>query len=348
MDLSKIGLFIKELRKENKMSQQNLADMIPIDRTGLSKWENGETIPPIDKMIKICEIFKISIDELISGERSNKENINIHRNNLFDYLISQDSKYRKIKKILFSTLIIIFILIVIFLIYYFNQTYNTEKIFKINTSSENYVVENGILIITRETSYFKIGAINNEILNITIYHKKNGKNIVMFEGSSDSLITDFNGYNGFINNKNIDKIKDNLYLKINEDEVKLYLTEYYNNDDLILKTWVANPDSQNSEITKINNKIPQKIKKEFKCDKLTCTKIIDDIQVDYFTENNTIFINDKDNNVQYDITYNKLYFNNSNINFIVDNDEFICKSNSCIGYEKLYKKYYINIIKKYI
>ena len=45
MDLSKIGLFIKELRKENKMSQQNLADMIPIDRTGLSKWENGETIP---------------------------------------------------------------------------------------------------------------------------------------------------------------------------------------------------------------------------------------------------------------------------------------------------------------
>ena len=94
MDLNKIGLFIKELRKEKKMSQQQLADKIPIDRTGLSRWENGDVLPPVDKMKLLCEIFDISVDELLSGERSTIINKSTHQKKLFDYLISQDSKYK--------------------------------------------------------------------------------------------------------------------------------------------------------------------------------------------------------------------------------------------------------------
>ena len=348
MNLKKVGLFIKQLRNENKISQQKLADMIPIDRTGLSKWENGETLPPIDKMKILCDIFKISIDELISGERTTQNNKNIQKNNLFNYLIAQDSKYKKLKQFFIILLLILFIIVFLFLMYYFSQTYNTEKVYKVDTLSEKCVIINGLLVITRETSYFRIGAINNEIIDIKILYKNNEKEVIMFEGSSDSLIIDFYGYNGFINNKNFDEVKNNLYLKINEEIFKLYLTEYYKNDNFILKKWNSNSKNQDLKKEGINNEIPAKIKEEFDCTKEICKKKINGIQIDYFIDINTIFLKDKNNVIEYNFSYKEFKFNSPNINFTMNDEKLICNSKSCLDYKNIYEKYYTNIIKKYI
>ena len=83
---NKTGEFIRKLRSDNKMSQNDLAEMIPIDRSVISKWERGEATPPIDKMKILCKIFHVTIDELISGEFKTKENEEEHENNLFDFL----------------------------------------------------------------------------------------------------------------------------------------------------------------------------------------------------------------------------------------------------------------------
>ena len=84
MDVEKIGLFIKKLRTDRKMSQYDLADLIPIDRSVVSKWERGEVLPPVDKMKILCDIFDITVDELISGELKTNENEKAHQTNLFD------------------------------------------------------------------------------------------------------------------------------------------------------------------------------------------------------------------------------------------------------------------------
>ncbi len=75
MDSNKIGAFIKSLRIENNMSQKELADRIPINREAISKWECGRTIPDSQTLLRLSEIFNVSIDEIIHGELKQKVDI---------------------------------------------------------------------------------------------------------------------------------------------------------------------------------------------------------------------------------------------------------------------------------
>lgn len=348
MDLEKIGLFIKELRKQNKMSQQKLADMIPIDRSGLSRWENGEVQIPIDKMKILCEIFNISVDELISGERTNINNRMEQRKNLFNYLSIQDSKYKKIKKLFIIILIILIVFAISFLIYYFSQTYNTEKAYKIYTKSSDYVIKNGILVTTRETSYFKIGGINDKIQDIILYYKKDNENIIIFKGDSDSLLVNLYYEKTPINSKQMKDISENLYVKIDDEEVKLYFNEIYKNKKVIFNDWEDEFDVENQVEVNINKKIPKKIKEEFKCDENMCNKLINNIQIYYLISDDILYIKDGEVSIEYDILNDDFYFNNKKISFNIKNAIFDCKLNECGEYNQAYEKYYKNIIKKYI
>ena len=348
MDQNKIGLFIKELRKEKKMSQQQLADKIPIDRTGLSRWENGDVLPPVDKMKLLCEIFDISVDELLSGERSTIINKADHQKNLFDFLINQDSKYKKVKKFAIWASIVLLLITITFFIYYFYQTYNTEKVYKIYTESDEYVIKNGILVTTRETSYFKIGAINDNIYDIEIYYKDNNKKVIMFKGSSDSLLVDLYHNGTLINGKTVSNISDNLYMKIDDREIKIYIKQYYKNSNLILKNTNYEYDTNNQKASSDNVEIPIKIVKNFKCDNEICIKTENDLQIYYNIEDNIIYLTEDNIYVQYDLTNDVFNFNNSTMNFSIENGNLNCSTGNCSEYDKMYEKYYVNLIKKYL
>lgn len=60
---------IYKLRTEKGYSQGDLADMLEVSRQSISKWENG-SVPELDKLIKLSEIFEVTIDELIKDEMS--------------------------------------------------------------------------------------------------------------------------------------------------------------------------------------------------------------------------------------------------------------------------------------
>lgn len=74
MDYNKIGNFIAAERKEKKLTQAKLAEKIFVSEKTVSKWENGKGIPDTNLLPKLCEIFNISLNELLSGERMLKEN----------------------------------------------------------------------------------------------------------------------------------------------------------------------------------------------------------------------------------------------------------------------------------
>jgi len=73
MDQIKIGAFLKELRKENNLSQEQLADRFNVSSRSISRWENGNTMPDISVMIELAEFYDIDIRELISGERKSEK-----------------------------------------------------------------------------------------------------------------------------------------------------------------------------------------------------------------------------------------------------------------------------------
>lgn len=64
-----IGEKIYEYRTAKNLSQGDLADMLEVSRQSVSKWENNAAVPDLDKIIKLSEIFGISIDELVKGEK---------------------------------------------------------------------------------------------------------------------------------------------------------------------------------------------------------------------------------------------------------------------------------------
>lgn len=53
------------LRKENGWSQEELAEKCQVSRQAIAKWENGESVPAIEKMIFLAELYEVSLDELV-------------------------------------------------------------------------------------------------------------------------------------------------------------------------------------------------------------------------------------------------------------------------------------------
>lgn len=68
MDQIKIGRFIAERRKAVKLTQAQLAEKLNITDRAVSKWETGRAMPDSSIMLELCDILKISVNELLSGE----------------------------------------------------------------------------------------------------------------------------------------------------------------------------------------------------------------------------------------------------------------------------------------
>lgn len=74
MNQEKIGKFIKILRKEKKLTQNELATKLGVTDKSISNWENGKNMPDLSLFKPLCEILGITINDLISGEKLNKDN----------------------------------------------------------------------------------------------------------------------------------------------------------------------------------------------------------------------------------------------------------------------------------
>ena len=99
MNIDKIGKFIKELREEKGLTQDELAKKIPISRQAISKWERGLAIPDAQTLLKLSEFFSVSVNEILSGEKKNKYN-SLYSNFSFVFrnFIRAISKFKNVRK----------------------------------------------------------------------------------------------------------------------------------------------------------------------------------------------------------------------------------------------------------
>ncbi len=61
---------LQNLRKERNLSQEEFAEIMNVSRQAVSKWESGQSLPEIDKLIEISNYFVVSIDNLIKNEKT--------------------------------------------------------------------------------------------------------------------------------------------------------------------------------------------------------------------------------------------------------------------------------------
>ncbi|WP_458458422.1 helix-turn-helix domain-containing protein [Pseudobutyrivibrio sp.] len=69
LDLIKIGSFISNVRKEQGLTQKQLAERVGVSDKAVSRWETGKGLPDTSIMSDLCEVLGININELLSGER---------------------------------------------------------------------------------------------------------------------------------------------------------------------------------------------------------------------------------------------------------------------------------------
>lgn len=115
---------LKIIRKENNLSQEQLAERLNVSRQAVSKWESGQSYPEMDKVLLICKLFNYNIDELMNEnikevEESKQSNINFNKaiQNFFDLItklvdmITSMSPKQIIKCLLEQIVVCLFILL---------------------------------------------------------------------------------------------------------------------------------------------------------------------------------------------------------------------------------------------
>ena len=100
MDQVKIGKFIAICRKNNNLTQMQLAEKLNITDRAISKWENGKSMPDSGIMLDLCKELKISVNELLSGEMIEMKNYNESvEKNLLDMVKQKEETDKRLLKI---------------------------------------------------------------------------------------------------------------------------------------------------------------------------------------------------------------------------------------------------------
>lgn len=133
------------LRKEMSWSQEDLANEINVSRQAVSKWEQNQSVPDMDKIIKMSELFKVSVDSLVKDDieiiqERQSEKINLKSLNLEDAQTYLTLVFIQSKKIAFSVMLFILSPVVLIILTSLSEL-NSTKI------SENSASAIGLIIL---------------------------------------------------------------------------------------------------------------------------------------------------------------------------------------------------------
>ncbi len=154
MNQEKIGKFIAELRKQKKLTQEQLAEKLGITKNAVSKWERGLGLMDLSLLKPLSEILGVSVTEILNGEKIDEE-IDLKSEEILidtlDYSAKEIKKVKKNKFIIILLTIVITILSIVILdtiqaIVFKNSPIISWRIEDAN-DSDSYV-DKGILIDT--------------------------------------------------------------------------------------------------------------------------------------------------------------------------------------------------------
>ncbi len=82
MDQKKIGAFLRELRKEQGLTQTQLAEQFSVSDRTVSRWENGNNMPDLSLLIELADFYNVDIREITNGERKSGNMTNNEKDEL--------------------------------------------------------------------------------------------------------------------------------------------------------------------------------------------------------------------------------------------------------------------------
>lgn len=373
MNDNRFGLFIKELRNEKGLSQEELGEVLFVHRTTINKWEKGNVIPLNDTLLRISDFFDVSVDELLNGKRNIVEEKTSSTGLAIIDLIRSN---KKLSKVLFIFGIAFFLLLLLFLLYYFFTTYDSIHIYRIYGENDKLKMRDGLMIISNDKLYFRIGDLYYDDEKISFDDNSKIK-IIYYENNQDNILLQGDARDLFVelskSKETLIKLLENekqLYLKIEnndiKEKIKLKYYEDFSNDSIVSidNDSVCN-DNQNGSTcdenlirnigknAKIKNDVDRKIdiltNNGFKYDKLNDYYYLKNSKIilNYYSYDNHLCIMDN-KNLNKGKIYN-LYFDDKSFRILKktnSNEELIIKDYCNIdaldenyrAYENFYNK----------
>ena len=110
-----LGERIYKLRTEKGLSQGDLSEILEVSRQSVSKWENDGAIPDLDKIIRLSEIFGVSIDELVKGENLFSAEKEPHAEKAAEIIIRKENSFPP-RKIIGTVLLSLSVIVTVVLL----------------------------------------------------------------------------------------------------------------------------------------------------------------------------------------------------------------------------------------
>ena len=368
MNIEKMAEFLRSLREDKGLTQDQLGDMLNVSRSLVSKWEHASKIPAVDCLMSLSKIYDITIDEIIYGERKNTKNAkNIE--SLSATIMNESKKKIDIahKSIIIVTLVLSFLL----LGSYFIFNYNSIKVYSVGARNDKYDIKNTLMIISKNKSYIKFGDIvssnehgDKEYDGYEFYAKDGDNNIVLSSREDGEIVRNLDDSDNFLNFTNLEKFIDDLYVDV-----------YYNDEVETIKL-IADLEMANNKIFNINKDDGSNIKKENKknidndipkivsekfsydsdnnCYKLSLNNSGKEIRYEYYEDTRKMYIYIDEIQYLYDYTNEFIYIMSTKNNGYERLATYDLKNNECIMFDcdkyanliKNFRDNYYELIKK--
>ena len=206
MDLIKIGKYIAFKRKEQGLTQKQLAEKLNMSDKSVSKWERGICLPDVTVYLELCKILGISINEFLAGEDIPKETIEQKaEENIIQITKDNKNKQKYLKKII--RLLIVMLVVFIFITSIF--------VYKKLTQPQNYIEP----YLEKSTEMQTANMLSNHPGDILLFHynsKKDFDSLTMYltqyqkgkKISDKEICTFYNNPSKGINTGNIALVVD--------------------------------------------------------------------------------------------------------------------------------------------
>jgi transcriptional regulator with XRE-family HTH domain len=219
MNPEKVGQFIKKLRKDNNLTQKELADKYGVTYQAVSKWENGINLPDVSLIREMSKDFNISVEDILDGEIKNNK---VKHNNIILYVVS----------------FVLLFIIVLFIIHLIHDNNSSTYNFKTFSSTCNEFKVSGSIAYDNNKSSIYISGIDYCGGDDTTEYKEIQCNLYENHDNSNIIISSCKRDQG--------KIKLEEYLKdveLNIDNYKQACSKY-NDDSLFLEINATREDNK--------------------------------------------------------------------------------------------------------
>ncbi len=375
MDFGKIGRFLRQLRREKGITQEELSTIINIDRSAISKWERGIYPPSTEMLNTLAKLYNITVNEIILAEKKNDKN----EEDLSDLpiaLVKKNTKMIRLYHIIFG--LGSFVALFIILLVYFISNYNSTRVYRAGGSSENYEVKNVLIVVSKHRSYLRFGDIidyhDDDYTNYELYVKNGDERIILTNENTSDLIKNMERLNDYLQFNNQDEYLNELYVDIfdgiNVETIKLNVKLEMTNNKIF---YVSDDEPDDLEddlefVSKLNiindESLPTFVRENFNYDykkeAYVFTKNVNDVKTNfkYYKDLNVMIINIKIDNETVSFKYNysleqlEIFDNDSNERkriLGIQLESNMCTYGNCKQnkeYIDYFKKNYYKMIKK--